>query len=396
MSLSRIFFYYKGIFRGINNMTVATTNQVKFPNRYDIVGSFLRTDALKSARQQFEAGEITKEQLTQVQHAETKKIVDTQVSLGLKDITDGEFNRSWWHLDFLWGLGGVATYDYHESYKFKGGQTRTDNVELVGKVAYNPNHPFFDSYQFLASITPEGITPKQTIPSPTMLFRDNRSDNWSKYYDTYDEYLTDLATAYHQTLQHFYDLGARYVQLDDTTWAFLISKLHETKLDAAAHEKYAKIARDSVKVINDALADLPDDLTVTTHICRGNFQSTYLFAGGYDDVASYLGQLNYDGVFLEFDDDRSGSFDSLGEIWAGDTNKRIVLGLVTSKKPEIEDQNAIIARVKEAAKIVPLENLALSTQCGFASTEEGNKLTQAEQWDKLDFVIKTANEIWNQ
>lgn len=375
-------------------MTVATTNQVKFPNRYDIVGSFLRTDALKTARQQFEAGEINKAQLTEVQHAETKKIVDKQVALGLKDVTDGEFNRSWWHLDFLWGLAGVATYDYHESYKFKGGQTRTDNVELVGKVAYNPEHPFFDSYKFLASITPEGVTPKQTIPSPTMLFRDNRSDNWSKYYDTYDEYLTDLATAYHQTIQHFYDLGARYVQLDDTTWAFLISKLHETESDAVAHEKYVKMAEDSVKVINGALADLPDDLTVTTHICRGNFQSTYLFAGGYDDVASYLGQLNYDGVFLEFDDDRSGSFDSLGEIWAGDTNKRIVLGLITSKRPEIEDQDAIIARVNEAAKIVPLENLALSTQCGFASTEEGNKLTQNEQWDKLRFVIETANKIW--
>lgn len=375
-------------------MTSATTNQVKFPNRYDIVGSFLRTDVLKAARQQFEAGEITEDQLTKVQHDETKKIVDKQVSLGLKDITDGEFNRSWWHLDFLWGLEGVATYDYHESYKFKDGQTRTDNVELVGKVAYNPNHPFFDSYEFLASITPAEITPKQTIPSPTMLFRDNRSDNWSKYYDTYDEYLADLATAYHQTIQHFYDLGARYVQLDDTTWAFLISKLHDSQEDAAEHEKYVKIAQDSVKVINDALADLPDDLTVTTHICRGNFQSTYLFAGGYDDVASYLGQLNYDGVFLEFDDDRSGSFDSLGEIWAGDTNKRIVLGLITSKKPEIEDQDAIIARVNEAAKIVPLENLALSTQCGFASTEEGNKLTQAQQWDKLDFVIQTANKIW--
>lgn len=375
-------------------MTSATTNQVKFPNRYDIVGSFLRTDVLKAARQQFEAGEITEDQLTKVQHDETKKIVDKQVSLGLKDITDGEFNRSWWHLDFLWGLEGVATYDYHESYKFKDGQTRTDNVELVGKVAYNPNHPFFDSYEFLASITPAEITPKQTIPSPTMLFRDNRSDNWSKYYDTYDEYLTDLATAYHQTIQHFYNLGARYVQLDDTTWAFLISKLHDSQADAAEHEKYVKIAQDSVKVINDALADLPDDLTVTTHICRGNFQSTYLFAGGYDDVASYLGQLNYDGVFLEFDDDRSGSFDSLGEIWAGDTNKRIVLGLITSKKPEIEDQDAIIARVNEAAKIVPLENLALSTQCGFASTEEGNKLTHAQQWDKLDFVIQTANKIW--
>lgn len=376
-------------------MTEATASKIKFPNRYDIVGSFLRTDELKAAREKFEAGEITQARLTAIQYEETKKIVDKQVELGLKDVTDGEFNRSWWHLDFLWGLNGVATYDYQESYKFHGSKTRTDNVKLVGKVAYNPDHPFFDSFKYLASITPDGITPKQTIPSPSMLFRDNRSDNWSEFYDTYEEYLTDLASAYHQTILRFYELGARYVQLDDTTWAFLISKLHETADNPAEHQKYLKIAQDSVKVINDLLADLPEDLTVTTHICRGNFKSTYLFSGGYDDVAEYLGQLNYDGVFLEYDDSRSGSFAPLAKIWHGDENKRIVLGLITSKKPELENQDDIIARVHEAAQFVPLENLALSTQCGFASTEEGNKLTQQEQWDKLKFVIQTAAKIWH-
>ena len=376
-------------------MTEATASKIKFPNRYDIVGSFLRTDELKVAREKFEAGEITQARLTAIQYEETKKIVDKQVALGLKDVTDGEFNRSWWHLDFLWGLNGVATYDYQESYKFHGSKTRTDNVKLVGKVAYNPDHPFFDSFKYLASITPDGITPKQTIPSPSMLFRDNRSDNWSEFYDTYEEYLTDLASAYHQTILRFYELGARYVQLDDTTWAFLISKLHETADTPTEHQKYLKIAQDSVKVINDLLADLPEDLTVTTHICRGNFKSTYLFSGGYDDVAEYLGQLNYDGVFLEYDDSRSGSFGPLAKIWHGDENKRIVLGLITSKKPELENQDDIIARVHEAAQFVPLENLALSTQCGFASTEEGNKLTQQEQWDKLKFVIQTAEKIWH-
>ncbi|MCM6764666.1 vitamin B12 independent methionine synthase [Weissella paramesenteroides] len=376
-------------------MTEATASKIKFPNRYDIVGSFLRTDELKAAREKFEAGEITQARLTAIQYEETKKIVDKQIALGLKAVTDGEFNRSWWHLDFLWGLNGVATYDYQESYKFHGSKTRTDNVKLVGKVAYNPDHPFFDSFKYLASITPDGITPKQTIPSPSMLFRDNRSDNWSEFYDAHEEYLTDLASAYHQTILRFYELGARYVQLDDTTWAFLISKLHETADTPTEHQKYLKIAQDSVKVINDLLADLPEDLTVTTHICRGNFKSTYLFSGGYDDVAEYLGQLNYDGVFLEYDDSRSGSFGPLAKIWHGDENKRIVLGLITSKKPELENQDDIIARVHEAAQFVPLENLALSTQCGFASTEEGNKLTQQEQWDKLKFVIQTAEKIWH-
>ena len=229
-----------------------------------------------------------------------------------------------------------------------------------------------------------------------MLFRDNRSDNWSEFYDTYNEYLTDLANAYHQTILHFYELGARYVQLDDTTWAFLISKLHETADQPEEHQKYLQIAQDAVTVINALLKDLPEDLTVTTHICRGNFQSTYLFAGGYDDVAEYLGQLNYDGVFLEYDDSRSGSFGPLAKIWNGDKNKRIVLGLITSKQPKIEDQSTIIDRVNEAAQYVPLENLALSTQCGFASTEEGNKLTQQQQWDKLRFVIQTAEKIWGE
>lgn len=251
--------------------------QTKFPYRYDVVGSLLRTQPLKDAHAKFKAGQITAAELQQVQHDETRKIVAKQVDLGLKDITDGEFNRSWWHLDFLWGLTGVDKYDYHKSYKFHGSKTRTDNAELSGKVAFNPDHPFFESFQFLQSITPDGTTPKQTIPSPTMLFRDNRSDNWPKFYDTWDQYLADVAKAYHETILHFYELGARYIQLDDTTWAFLISKLHETADDPDAHAKYIKLAEDSVKVINQLLEDLPADLTVTTHICRETSNQPFYF-----------------------------------------------------------------------------------------------------------------------
>lgn len=369
--------------------------QTKFPYRYDVVGSLLRTQPLKDAHAKFKAGQITAAELQQVQHNETRKIVAKQVDLGLKDITDGEFNRSWWHLDFLWGLTGVDKYDYHKSYKFHGSKTRTDNAELSGKVAFNPDHPFFESFQFLQSITPDGITPKQTIPSPTMLFRDNRSDNWPKFYDTWDQYLADVAKAYHETILHFYELGARYIQLDDTTWAFLISKLHETADDPDAHAKYIKLAEDSVKVINQLLEDLPADLTVTTHICRGNFKSTFLFSGGYDGIADYLGQLNYDGLFLEYDSERAGDFTPLDRIWNGDKNKRIVLGLITSKAPKLEDKDAVINRINQASAKVPLENLALSTQCGFASTEEGNKLTEQEQWAKLKLVRDIAEEVWN-
>lgn len=369
--------------------------QTKFPYRYDVVGSLLRTQPLKDAHAKFKAGQITAAELQQVQHDETRKIVAKQVDLRLKDITDGEFNRSWWHLDFLWGLTGVDKYDYHKSYKFHGSKTRTDNAELSGKVAFNPDHPFFESFQFLQSITPDGTTPKQTIPSPTMLFRDNRSDNWPKFYDTWDQYLADVAKAYHETILHFYELGARYIQLDDTTWAFLISKLHETADDPDAHAKYIKLAEDSVKVINQLLEDLPADLTVTTHICRGNFKSTFLFSGGYDGIADYLGQLNYDGLFLEYDSERAGDFTPLDRIWNGDKNKRIVLGLITSKAPKLEDKDAVINRINQASAKVPLENLALSTQCGFASTEEGNKLTEQEQWAKLKLVRDIAEEVWN-
>ncbi|AJA80227.1 hypothetical protein ADT67_03410 [Levilactobacillus brevis] len=371
-----------------------TVTAIKFPYRYDVVGSLLRPAVLKDARAQFAAGKIDAEQLQTVQRAETKRVVDQQVALGLKAVTDGEFNRSWWHLDFLWGLTGVGHYDYHQSYKFHGSQTRTDNADLIGKVAFNPEHPFFASFQYLQSLVPAGVTVKQTIPSPTMLFRDNRSDNWATYYETWSDYLDDLAQAYHDTIQHFYDLGCRYIQLDDTTWAFLISKLNETATDAAAHQKYVTLATDAVRVINQLLAGLPDDLTVTTHICRGNFKSTYLFSGGYDDVADYLGQLHYDGLFLEYDSDRAGDFTPLRKIWHGDPDKRLVLGLITSKFAELEDPAVIKARIQAAAQQVPLANLALSTQCGFASTEEGNTLTEDQQWAKLKLVKQIATDVW--
>ncbi|MFT9266496.1 vitamin B12 independent methionine synthase [Oenococcus sp.] len=371
-----------------------TVTLVKPPFRADIVGSLLRPQDLKDAHAQLAAGQIDQAQLLEVQHKEIKRIVDEQVQLGLKDVTDGEFSRSWWHLDFLWGLNGVGKYDYEKSYKFHGSKTRTDNAELIGKIAFNPDHPFFAAFSYLKSITPKGVLPKQTIPSPSLLFRDNRSDNWHQFYDNWQDYLSDIVTAYRQTILHFYELGARYVQLDDTTWAFLISSLNASKDDPDKHAAFEKIATDSVQIINQILDGLPEDLTVTTHICRGNFQSTYLFSGSYDTIADYLGQLNYDGLFLEYDSDRSGGFAPLTKIWNQDKNKRIVLGIVTSKFPELESQELLVDRIKEASTYVPLSNLAISTQCGFASTEEGNKLTEAQQWDKLKLVIQTAKTVW--
>lgn len=209
-------------------MTNTKTESVTYPYRYDVVGSLLRPQALKQARARFAKGLIDADELAAIQHDETKRVVNEELNLGLKAVTDGEFNRSWWHLDFLWGLNGVGHYDYHQSYKFHGSKTRTDNADLVGKIAYNPDHQFFATFSYLQTLVPAGIAVKQTIPSPTMLFRDNRSDNWHQFYETWDAYLDDLAQAYHQTIQHFYDLGCRYLQLDDTTWAFLISQLNAT------------------------------------------------------------------------------------------------------------------------------------------------------------------------
>ncbi|WP_367342391.1 vitamin B12 independent methionine synthase [Limosilactobacillus sp.] len=370
------------------------SKSLQAPFRYDVVGSLKRSQALKDAEAKLFARKLAIADFADIQRAETKKIVQKQASLGFHAVTDGEFNRSWWHLDFLWGLGGTERYDYQQSYKFKDSKTRTDNVRLAGKIHYNPTHPFFTSFKYFNSVTPDGVLAKQTIPSPTLLFRDNRSDNWSKFYDSWDEYLTDVAKAYHETIQHFYDLGCRYLQQDDTTWAFLISKLNATKDQPDEHAKYVKLCEDAVKLINQELKGLPADLTITTHICRGNFKSTYLFSGSYDVIAKYLGQLNYDGFFLEYDNKRSGGFEPLKDIYNGRPNIRIVLGLITSKFPELENPDDVKARIKEASQYVPLDKLALSTQCGFASTEEGNKVTEDQQWKKLELVRDIARDVW--
>ncbi len=373
-------------------MTVATVN--KAPFRFDQVGSLLRPARLKEARKQFNEGKIDRKDLTQVEDEEIQKIVDKQIAIGLKAVTDGEFRRSWWHLDFLANLKGVETYNQHESYKFQGAKTRDTNIRFNGKVAYNPDHPFFAAFRFMKRIVPEDVLVKQTIPSPSLYFRDQRSDRAGRFYDTHEAYLSDLAKAYRQTIRHFYDLGCRYLQLDDTTWAFLIDRISHAK-NAAEKAPYEEIARDAVTVINGALADRPRDLTVTTHICRGNFRSTFLFSGGYEPVADYLAQLNVDGYFLEYDNERSGDFSPLATILSQGSDKKIVLGLVTSKFPELEDEAALKKRIKEATNYVPLDNLCLSTQCGFASTEEGNKLTDAEQWAKLELVVNVAQQIWD-
>jgi len=364
----------------------------KFSSHYDVVGSFLRPNKLQHAKADLLAHKIDQANYDEILKKEIKRVVEKQAKLGLKDATDGEFGRSWWHLDFLLGLKGVKHVDRHESYKFHGEKTRTDNVELGGRLASNPDHPFFKQFAYLKSIVPKGVVAKETIPSPTLFFRDDRSKNYELFYANWEDFLKGLAKTYAEMIQHFYDLGCRYLQFDDTTWAFLISKLNETT--GEQRDKYLALAKDSVFVINKMLEKVPADMTVTTHICRGNFKSTYLFSGSYDVIAPYLSLLHYDELFLEYDDERSGDFTALKEIWNKRPNVKIILGLVTSKTPQLEDSAKLKARIDEAAQLIPLENLGLSTQCGFASTEEGNKLTEEEQWAKVELVVKTAKQIW--
>ena len=309
---------------------------------FDHVGSYLRPQALKEAREKFADGDISQDELLKVQDELVKDLVHHEVENGLQVVSDGEFGRSWWHLDFLWNLTGFEAYQQEDSYKFHGAKTRTTNVRINGKIAENPNHPFYRDFEYLKSVTPEGITPKVT-----------------------------------------------------TTWGYLIQQFENEKNNPEKTAELAKIAEDDVYTINKALEGLPEDLTLATHICRGNFKSTYLFEGGYDSVAKYLGQLNYDIFFLEYDDARSGSFAPLPTIWNNRDHVELVLGVITSKDPALEDVDAVIARIHEAANLVPLKNLGISTQCGFASTEEGNILTEQDEWNKLQLIKSITDKVWS-
>lgn len=374
-------------------MTNSTLTKTVYPYRYDQVGSLLRPARLHQARADFAAGRIDQAALTQVEDDEIKRIVDKQVALGYKDVTDGEFRRSWWHLDFYAGLKGTEFFTPKEGWAFSGGESRPGGVTVTGPVAYNPEHPFFRAFQYLQSIVPAGVAAKQTIPSPSVFFPSEPAHILNHYYENVQDFYDALIPTYQETIQHFYDLGCRYLQLDDTAWGMWAAFAHN------AHEKvlqpeWAAQAKEAVRVINAIVAAKPKDLTITMHICRGNYKSQWAGAGAYDPVADYLAALNIDGFFLEYDDERSGGFEPLAKISANGRHQRIVLGLVTSKRPELEDEDGLKARIKHASEFVPLADLCLSTQCGFASTEEGNNLTEADQWEKLALVAKTAKDVW--
>lgn len=367
-----------------------TKTIVKAPFKADHVGSLLRPETLHKARADFKQGNISAEDLREVETNEIKYAVEKQIEVGLEVVTDGEFRRTWWHFDFLEHLNGIEGYVTEKGYTFDGVETERYHIRNIGKISFNPNHPFIKDFIELKEIVGDRAVPKQTIPSPNQLFENGIRNR--EIYPDIEEYAKDIAKAYEDAIKAFYDAGVRYLQLDDVHIAGLSSdNYHSNKSDEYTSEQLIDLA---VRVVNLALEDKPEDLIVTTHLCRGNYQSTYAFEGSYDRIAPTLfAKEQVDGFFLEYDDERSGDFNPLAHIPNG--GAQVVLGVVTSKHGELEDKEVIKARIKEATKYVPLEQLCLSPQCGFSSTHHGNKLTEEQQWEKLKFIVEVAKEIWS-
>lgn len=367
----------------------------KAPFRLDHVGSFLRPERLKEARAKFNAGEITAEELEHVENEEIIALIEKEKELGLKSVTDGEFRRAFWHLDFLEHLEGVELVEVeHFSVQFKDKDVKPKTLRIVGKVDFSEDHPFIKHFKFLKEHA--GDTPvKLTIPSPSMLhlITQVREKNYvpiERYKENEALFYDDVVAAYRKALQCFYDLGCRNIQLDDTSWGEFCALDKREAYEARGFD-LEQIARDYVDVLNRVIEWKPEDLVVNMHICRGNFRSTWFSSGGYEPVAKTLfGHCRVDGFFLEYDSDRAGDFTPLRYI----KDQKVVLGLITSKSGDLEDKGEVIARIKEASQYVPLEQLCLSPQCGFSSTEEGNILTIEAQWDKLKLIEEIVHEVW--
>jgi len=364
--------------------------RTKPPFRADVVGSILRTAPLKEARAKREKGAITAAQLKEVEDHEIEKIIKKQEEVGLKCATDGEFRRSWWHFDFYGMLDGVEIIELDHGIQFQGVQTRPRTPRITGRLGFS-NHPMLEHFKFLKAHT--RVTPKMCIPSPaTLHFRLEPDAIQTKEYKDRDAIFDDLARTYKQAIKGFYDAGCRYLQFDDTAWAYLCSQA-ELKKARDRGLNAERLQQDYGRVVNQALEGKPADMTVTTHVCRGNFRSTWISEGGYEPVAeTLLGKLNYDGYFLEYDTARAGGFEPLRFLPKG--NQIVVLGLVTTKSGSLEMKDDVKRRIEEATKFVALDQLSLSPQCGFASTEEGNVLAEEEQWAKLRMIVELADEVW--
>jgi 5-methyltetrahydropteroyltriglutamate--homocysteine methyltransferase len=363
--------------------------RTKPPFRADHVGSLLRTASVKEARAKRAKGEISADALKAVEDREIEKLIKRQEDVGLDSITDGEFRRSWWHLDFLWGLVGVERYAMDQGIAFAGVTTRAEGARVTGKLEFG-GHPMIEHLRFVRAHT--GRTPKMTIPAPSAMYgRVGRGPISESVYPRLDEFFADLGKVYCKAVRAFADAGCRYLQLDEVFIAMLCDEKYRAQV-AARGDDPEKLGGIYADLINAAIADIPPDMTITMHLCRGNYKSTYMGTGGYEAVQEVLfHRANVHGYFMEFDSERAGSFAPLRLLPKG---KTAVLGLVTTKTGQLEGKDAIKRRLDEAAKYVDLDQLALSPQCGFASTEEGNVLAEDEQWAKLAMIVDTAREVW--
>lgn len=362
------------------------------PSKFDVVGSFLRPVELKEAREKFKKGEISAQELKKVEDREIEKLVKKEKEAGLKIISDGEFRRSWWHFDFFWGLHGIEKYTLSEDelIHFHGETLRPEGIKVVGKIS-GKNHPFLEHYKFLKGFEDENTVAKQTVPSPAQLLRGvyNQIKKGNPYEDV-KEFIKDVSAAYGEFFKEIYDLGCRNLQLDDCAWGSVLDPSFAERFHVDA-KSIDELKEEYLKINNDAIDKAPEGLNITTHICRGNYKSHYASEGSYDSVADYvLAREKVNAFYLEYDDERSGDFKALAKVPAG---KKVVLGIVTSKRAELEDKNKLIERIKEAAKYIPLENICISPQCGFASTEEGNTVTEEDQWKKIALLKEVAEEI---
>jgi 5-methyltetrahydropteroyltriglutamate--homocysteine methyltransferase len=360
------------------------------PFRADHVGSLLRPPVLKEARARREKGEISGAELAQVEDQEIQRVIARQADVGLQSATDGELRRAMWHFDFLERLDGVESFRSDHGIAFRGGiETQAKGLRVVGKVGFS-GHPMLEHFRFLREHTQ--ATPKMTIPSPSVLhFRGGRRAVDPGIYPEMEAFYADLAEAYHGAVQAFANEGCRYLQLDEVNLAYLCDPEQRQMLRDRGDDP-ERLPEVYARMINAAIAGRPADMAITMHLCRGNFRSSWIAQGGYEPVAELLfQQIGVDGYFMEFDTERAGGFEPLRFVPKG---KTVVLGIVTSKSGALESVDSLQRRIEEAARFVDLEQLCLSPQCGFASTEEGNALTEDEQWAKLARIVEVARKVW--
>ena len=360
------------------------------PFRADHVGSLLRTAALKEARGRRESGEIDSDALKAVEDEEIIKLIRRQEAIGLQSVTDGEYRRASWQTDFLVALDGVESYYGERKFKFQGPQPRPILLRLKGKLGGFSGHPMIEHFRFLARHTK--ATPKMTIPSPSTLhFRYGSEAVPKSIYPSMDDFYSDLGATYRKVIRAFADAGCRYLQLDEVNLAYLCDPSLRDQVQARGDDPDA-LPLVYAGMINAAISDIPADMTITMHLCRGNFRSTFVASGGYEPIAEMLfNTIRVHGYLLEFDSARAGGFEPLRFLPKG---KEVVLGLVTSKRGTLESRDELKRRVEEAAKFVDIDQLCLSPQCGFASTEDGNVLAEEEQWAKLRMIVELAKEVW--